>query len=348
MKLPTHVEEITPAWLTAALSEAEPGLKVDSADVVDVVHGACTKVRLALRTNRNDFPSTVLMKAGFETHSKYMAVMHFNEYHAYHDLVPTLDINTAKCHFAGEDGEGRALVILEDLCLRDVKFLSLQAPISFDLAARFLEALAKMHARWWNSTELGTKFPWLAKAHTKHMQVPYLDILEDQQKFDRYVYAPRGASMPRMLLDRHLVHRAHDRLCELFPTMPFTVTHGDTHLGNLYTDPDGTPGFLDYQPYIGPWSNDIAYFMTAGLDILDRRRWQGALLQHYLEGLKANGVTPPSFDDAFLSYRRSVIWGFVIWLMNSSSFQTEANNTAAATRFGMAMIDLDTLGALGL
>lgn len=71
-------------------------------------------------------------------------------------------------------------------------------------------------------------------------------------------------------------------------------------------------------------------------------------LQHYLAALVQHGVTPPSFDEAFAAFRRDVIWGHLIWMRNGSQFQSEANNTAAATRFAMAMVDLDTFGALGV
>jgi hypothetical protein len=60
------------------------------------------------------------------------------------------------------------------------------------------------------------------------------------------------------------------------------------------------------------------------------------------------GVDTPSFDSAWAAYRRDVVWGLLIWLLNSSQFQTEANNTAAAVRFAMAMIDHDTFGRLGV
>ena len=347
MDIPVSADGITPEWMTAALSENEPGLKVDSVEIVDVVAGACTKVRLALRTNRNDFPSTVMMKAPFERHSDTMMMMHRNEYHAYHDLVPTWDIPTAKCHYAGLTDDGRALVILEDLCLRDVKFLSLQHPISFDLAKKFLAHLAKMHARWWNSPEIEEQFPWLGHASSENMAF-YLDLLMNPETFARYENAPRGAAMPRLLLNPELINQAHARMLELQSGLACTINHGDMHLGNLYTDAQGEPGFLDYQPVVGPWSIDVSYFMIAGLDLLDRRRWQGALLQHYLDCLADNGITPPGFDEAWLAYRRYVPWGLLIWMLNSSNFQTETNNTAAATRFAMAMIDLDTFGALGI
>jgi Ecdysteroid kinase-like family len=346
--LPESIAEITPSWLTETLQRANPGLIVTDVASTDVVQGACTKVRLGLRTNRNDFPSSVMMKAGFEPHSPQMRVMHVNEYHAYVDFLPQVDLNAPRCLGASLDGQGRALVILEDLCLRDVRFLSLQKPIDFALAARFLEGLAKLHARWWNSPELQSEqmawVPDTTEAHLAH----YFDILLDTERFASFATAPRGAAMPRVLLDPPRIRAAHAAMRAAHKGQATVINHGDMHLGNLYVDADGTPGFLDAQPRRGAWSIDVSYFLTAGLDLVDRRRWEGALIEHYLSSLKALGVTPPSFDEAWAAYRRDVVWGLLIWMLNGSQFQTEANNTAAATRFAMAMIDHDTFAALGV
>ena len=115
MHLPTSLTDISAQWLTELLAENEPGLIVDSVAIVDVQHGACTKVRLAARTNRNDFPSSLMMKVGFEPHSTNMRSMHVNEYHAYADLLPTVRLNAPKCFGSALDADGRALVVLEDL-----------------------------------------------------------------------------------------------------------------------------------------------------------------------------------------------------------------------------------------
>lgn len=345
----TDIAGITPQWLTELLAERNPGLVVDAVSIVDVQHGACTKIRLAARTNRNDFPSSLMMKVGFEPHSTAMRSMHVNEYHAYVDLLPTVDLNAPRCFGAAMDGDGRALVILEDLCLRDVRFLTLQAPIGFDLAARFLAGLAKLHARWWNAPDLRSRFAW-APDTTEECVGHYFSLLTTPGQFERYATAPRGAAMPKILLDPARVRDAHLAMTQAHRAedMAMVINHGDMHLGNLYLDADGTPGFLDMQPRYGAWSIDVSYFLIAGLDLVDRRRWEGALLQHYLQCLVQEGIDPPSFDTAWAAYRRDVVWGLLIWMLNSSQFQTEANNTAAATRFAMAMLDLDTFGVLGV
>jgi hypothetical protein len=345
---PESITDISPAWLTETLRRGAPGLIVDDVAITDVVRGACTKVRLGLRTNRSDFPSSVMMKVGFEPHSPQMHSMHVNEYHAYADLFPTVELNVPRCLGASLDSDGRALVILEDLCLRDVRFLTLQKPIDFALAARFLEGLAKLHARWWNSPALrSAQFSWVPDTSETNF-AHYFEILLDSERFGSFASAPRGAAMPRVLLDPPRIRAAHAAMRAAHEQQALVINHGDMHLGNLYLDADGTPGFLDAQPRLGAWSIDVSYFIVAGLDLVDRRRWEGALIQHYLSSLNALGVSTPGFDEAWEAYRRDVVWGLLIWMLNGSQFQTEANNTAAAMRFAMAMIDHDTFAVLGV
>ncbi|MEZ5709766.1 MAG: phosphotransferase [Blastomonas sp.] len=347
MHTPKSLDEVTADWLSEALAPRFPTGRIHHAEAVDIIHGACTKVRLAVRGDDPGLPPTMLMKAGFEPHSPAMRKMHVNEYHAYHDLMPTVGLNVPDCLCAAMDDEGNALVILEDLCLRDVRFLTLQQPIGFDLARGFLSGLARLHARWWNAPELDTQFGWVPDTTEESME-HYFNLLLTPEHFREYAGSPRGAAMPRMLLDPQRIRAAHAAMRDAHKRQARVVNHGDMHLGNLYVDADGTPGFLDSQPRLGAWSIDVSYFLIAALDLVDRRRWEGALLLHYLDSLKQHGIDPPSFDEAFAAYRRDVVWGLLIWMLNGSNFQTEANNTAAATRFAMAMIDLDCFGALGL
>jgi len=125
------------------------------------------------------------------------------------------------------------------------------------------------------------------------------------------------------------------------------LLHGDEHLGNLYIEPDGRPGFLDWQVKRAPWSQGVSYFMVGGLDSGDRRNWERGLLAHYLDRLAANGVKAPSFEHAWLSYRRDILYGFLVWVVNDSQYQSEIVNVANTVRFGTAMLEHDTLGLLG-
>ena len=55
----------------------------------------------------------------------------------------------------------------------------------------------------------------------------------------------------------------------------------------------------------------------------------------------------PSFEHAWLSYRRDILYGFLVWVVNDSQYQSEIVNVANTVRFGTAMLEHDTLGLLG-
>ena len=346
VKIPHEIEEVTAGWLTDALSTDIPGLIVDDATITGRIPGASTKARVKLRTNSNEAPSSVIVKAGFEPHSPNMRGMHDNEMHAYRDLVPLLDVNTPKCFFAGRDAAGHSLVILEDLDERGVHFLSPLKPIGFELAMGFLDALAKIHARSWRATR-DDIFDWVPDT-SRQQNGHYIAILEDPARFDHFVQSPRCAAMPQSLVDANRMLRVFEAMRQFHKTQPFVVNHGDMHLGNLYTDADGTPGLLDWQPRYAPWSLDVSYFIVAGLDLLNRPKWEGALIQHYLTRLAAYGVDAPSFEEAWESYRKSIPWGLKIWMLNGTEFQTESRNTAAAVRFAAAAVEHDMFNLLGV
>ena len=249
--IPHTIDEVTAAWLSDALATGLPGLVVDEATLSGYIRGASTKARLRLRTNRNDAPVSVIVKAGFEPHSHAMRSMHDNEMHAYRDLIPTLAVNAPHCFFAGRDEAGHSLVILEDLDERGVRFLSLQEPIGFDLAAGYLDALARIHARWWGVDPRRDGFAWVPDTSPEHFQ-HYFGILRDPARFDAFAQSPRCAAMPRDIVDSGRVQRAFAAMNESQRGQPMVVNHGDMHLGNLYTDADGMPGLLDWQPRLAP------------------------------------------------------------------------------------------------
>jgi aminoglycoside phosphotransferase (APT) family kinase protein len=143
------------------------------------------------------------------------------------------------------------------------------------------------------------------------------------------------------------MRRALDNLAEYHRGFPVCLVNGDTHLGNLYEEADGTPGFFDMQLARAPWQTDVAYHIVCALDIADRPRWEESLLTPYLSRRVAHGVRDtPDFDAAMEAYRREIVYGLFIFLINETRFQTEAVNTAYAARFGDAAVHHGTMDLL--
>jgi hypothetical protein len=350
--LPMTIEAIDRDWLTAALRTRAPGVTVRDFEIVDVNRGTCSKVRLRLDLDeagrRAGIPQTVILKGGFEPHSRAMDVMHDREVRGYRDVNPLLKLPTPACYFADYVAEQhQGIVIMEDLVARGVTFCDPLRPQSHDQVARRLGVLARHHAQSWNSPEFasGGRWAWAEDIIATH-PVYYRQYLSPEQ-WPRFAAAPRAAAASVAFLDRDWLDGTFDKLLVLSRRAAQAMVHGDTHLGNLYVDADGQPGFYDSLPGRGPALEEIAYHMTGALDLADRRRWEGPLVRHYLDELARNGVAdPPAFDEAMRQFGLFIARGFTVFLFNESFFQSEAVNTAYAARFSAAMIDHDTKARL--
>lgn len=352
LPLPVVPGEVDAAWLSRALGQWHPGIEVTRATIEDVICGTSTKLRVRVDYNeagqRARLPPTLIVKGGFEEHSPLMKDMYLNEVRFYRDLLPLLPIRTPHPYYAGSDPDShQSIVIMEDLRLRDARFCSVLEPQRYEQVARRLSAMARYHAHTWNSAELapGGKLDWIASRYEGFSTI-YMQRYLRPEVWTQYMQLPRAAAVPKCFRDSEWMEGALQKLGEYHRCWPVCVVHGDTHLGNLYEEADGTPGFFDAQASRGPWQLEVAYHVAGALDWADRPRWEKPLLIHYLEALRREGISPPSFDEAFEAYRHELAYGYFIFIINESRFQTEAVNTAQAMRFAMAMLDHDTHGLL--
>lgn len=350
--LPLTPEQITREWLSEALQEQFPGVEVTGAEVRDVINGTSTKIRVGLEYNRagqeQGLPPTLIVKGGFESHSQWMAGMYRDEMRFYRDVKPHLTMNTPACFYAGTDPDSyQSIVILEDLRAKGVEWQHPQRPSSYQQIARRLEAMAVYHAQTWNSPEFapGGHFDWLQTRYQGFGKIFFNRYLEPE-RWDHFCASPRGAAVSVRLHDRDWMARAFANLEVFEATQPQCVIHGDTHLGNLYLEPDGTPGFLDAQTCKACWAQEVNYHILIAADLADRRDWERPLLAHYLDHLDRNGVTPPSFAEAWEAFRRATAYSYFVFIINENNFQTEAVNTAEAARCAMAAIDHGTIELL--
>ena len=70
-------------------------------------------------------------------------------------------------------------------------------------------------------------------------------------------------------------------------------------------------------------------------------------MRYYLAALGQRGIAVPSFDDAWLGYRRHMVYGLWGWMLTTEEFQPELRIVRCVFRFGLAALDLDSLEAIG-
>ena len=128
-----------------------------------------------------------------------------------------------------------------------------------------------------------------------------------------------------------------------------TICHGDTHVGNTYVLPDGTPGLVDWQLAAqGHGMHDVTYLIVTALSVAQRRAHERELIAHYLDRLATAGVhAPPTFDEAWLEHRRAAVWGLYIgWLTTPIANYGWDITVCNHIRLVTAYRDLDTAAAI--
>lgn len=355
---PSDVDELTPAILGAALAERHPGVVVERVEVVAATRCgegvASTADRLVLDLSYRagtaaGLPRRLILKTMLAS-PRAPEAMYENEVRFYRELRDDVDIETPAVYASSFDpATGRFGLLLEDLTERGARFPSALDPVSVDEVRSILGHLATLHARYWDSPRFDDELAWvgtpLAGGMADVFQTIGLELIEDQVErhpFKQELIAPLGRSVAEMWEPLWQVQRRH---C----ASPFTLLHGDPHLGNTYMLPGGRGGLLDWQLMMrGSWAHDVTYLMVTALDPEVRRAHQHDLLGEYLDRLGAAGVPDaPTPDAAFDECRAAALWGLVIgWLIcppeNYGQPITEANISRTVT----AVQDFGTFAAI--
>jgi hypothetical protein len=355
LKLPREIEAITAEFLTQALQARFPGVTVRSFEIPFVHHGFTTIVRLHLDLDdagkASGLPSSIIMKGGFEPQTRGIAGEwaigpFLMEVGAYRTL-PGLGLNMPDCYYAEVDidhAEGPQIILLmEDLLERGVKFGHGLVPHTVEQVRARLTALAAFHARTWDSPELAEGgaydiFPRNANVLFKS----YMIHVAPPQTWAGMCAMPRGAACAVQYHDLDWALRAMDFMIELGDATPNVLVHGDLHAGNLFVEPDGTPGFYDSLPMRTAPMIEVSYHMVNVLDHAVRRRHERELVDHYRRELIRHGARPPSLDELMFQFAAFLPYGWATFMVNSDTYQTESFNTAHAARYNAAMLDHGT------
>jgi len=347
--LPLVPDDVTPQWLGKALAAQWPGIEVESLDVTDILWGTGTKMMVTARYNAvgraAGLPERLCVKAGLAEHRELVKFCYQTEARFFAEIAPHLSIGLPRCVFAAANAD-QGVVIMEDLRPAGARICRVQQTLTRQEATAFLDDLAALHARWWNSDALHDdgELGWLMR-HDPLPDAAWGDFGRGQlepETWAHYMGLPRALAIPAVCRDRDTIKGALQQLRRFAPAGPTCVIHGDAHLGNMYLSADGRPGFLDWQTARrGHWAQDVAYFYVSALDPLDRRAWERDLIAGYLSALSRHGAGEvPDDATAWTAIRAHIVYGLFYWMVNPVEWQAEENNAAVAPRFGWAAVDL--------
>src|SRR5258706_13368010 len=217
-RLPRHLHEVTPQWLTGLLRHRYPGIEVRGLTVVEVKNSHTTKLRLALDLNEAGraagIPRHVCLKSnwseGFESGDICELEARF-----YHLMGDRLQAPVPCSYYADwdDDGGGRGIVVMEDLGVAEGQFGNSAHHLGVDGVAKGLESLAILHGALWDSPLLPQQ-SWLQTS----MDTP----VDTEQVLRNYNYIALNLAKPsyRSFLPGWIVERpellahAFDELAE--------------------------------------------------------------------------------------------------------------------------------------
>jgi len=348
VSMPTSWEEMTPEWMTAALSDHHPNAVVDGVTVALRDDGTNRRARLALSYAQGSGPATVFAKAADPDHKELIRMTSgmFHEPRLFMSGVDlALEHPTVYAALIDEEAYD-FLMVMEDLAARGADPRDSLRPLTAEQAGSGVRALGRMHGRFWG---------------TRVLENPDLDWLEPFLPFDGLQYAPLPSALERLdgntppevlsLGIDELVESVWKPYIRTLTTSPQTLLHGDPHIGNTYVTPENEVGFLDWQmARRGNWSLDLGYFLQGALTTEDRRAHEGELLEQYRDALALPADEMPSLDEVWTRYRASVAHGLALWLCTASAdgglWQRVEVAVTLAQRYANAFGDLDSAAAI--
>lgn len=347
LRVPQNLDDVTPEWMTAALSQHYPGAEVSDVAVKMRDDGTNRRARLALAYSAGSGPATVFVKAADPAHKELIKLTSglFHEPRLFSsDVELPIEhprVFTAAIDEASED----FILVMEDLAARGADARDATRPMSPDQAASGLRSLAGVHSHFWGE---------------RRLEHPGLGWLEPFEPWQGMEIAPLPAAIQAIgdaATAEILALTAESLFLELWPryirtltSSPQTLLHGDPHIGNTYVLPDGRVGFLDWQVVRrGNFSLDLGYFLQGALTVEDRRDHERELVQGYHSALTVPDAEKPSFDEVWNRYRASTIHGLALWLATASAgdaWQRPDIAVALAIRYSTAFVDLEAAAAL--
>jgi phosphotransferase family enzyme len=354
VSIPRYPGDVTPEWLSAALSERRTPVQVSDVDVVAIgtgQTGATYRVTARYATDPGDLPQTFVIKlpAQDDTVRHRVSIGYRSECAFYATVADRVQVPTPQCFYCQ---------ITED-ALEYALLLADQAPaVQGDQIAGCREqearlavlALAGLHGPSW-CDPFWLDFPAIAfgrpdEAAAKGLgEVARMSAEITLEKLgDRMTAEDRETFTTTMGLVEPWLLAEYDR---------FALLHGDYRLDNMLFDPDRTRvSVVDWQTLgVGLPARDLAYFTATSLDSQLRATIEKDLVADYHRTLSGYGVADYDRETCWRDYRLGVPQAPLISALGFAfAAATERGDDMVLTMLArgcQAIRDLGTLELIG-
>jgi hypothetical protein len=361
-RIPLTPEEFDVTTLEKLIQTKYPDIRLDSIRLVDAALTSEGEERVSTAgritfdvryasDNEIILPDRLLIKVA---RPEFVEIpLYENEVKIYTNLGDEIKMKTPRCFGGFRDHESLSFgLVLEDLRVEQVIFDSVLSNFCAKDTAALLDQLALLHAPYWNSPRFNDDLRWVQP----HTSGPIHDLfslekggvhflIEHEVKthqFKRELVESIGQSLKSLAeqVARVQKHQA---------SLPYTLLHGDAHVGNTYRTQDGKRGYLDFQLSArGFCMHDVSYTIVTSLSVRDRRQHERDLINGYRQRLVELGVdSPPSFNMLFEEHRRAMAWNLYIgWLTSPTENYGWEITAGNLIRLTTAYRDLDTAKAI--
>lgn len=341
IELPERMEDVTPAWLQRAV-QAHPtfsGKRIAAARGTSLGEGigqTSALARFELGYDSAAGPHSVVVKL----HTPFQAMrnvglryeLYLRETSFYRSLAAEVAAPIPTIYFAAWDPPTeRTAIVMQDLTAWH--WADQLAGATQQQAERCVDALAKLGARHWGADF--SRHPWLPDTHRpvlKQVAADYRAVVPiTLERLGSFLSPDERAAVER-------IARNMDWINEAIAKPPQILTHYDARLENFaFRDASASElALIDWQlvARLRPgW--DVTYFLGSSLTEADRRRWQGALIERYLNGLRAGGVRDYSAAAFDTDFRLGTMAITIIAVIGGASF--DASNERSKALFGMSL-----------
>jgi len=232
-------------------------------------------------------------------------------------------------------------MVLEDLAGH--RIIDQTLGIGIEDARRAVDALAKIHAKWWGKADgLAADGTTIAFSDPIYPAVLPFVFAEGWEKVKKEL----DLSESMLKIGEKFAPEIGNLMSSLMAG-PTTLAHGDFRADNMMFTKDNDFILYDFQ-LIGTGSGayDLAYFVTQSLTAQDASKYEGELFERWLEGLRANGVTDIDRDRLWLQYRGTALFCLVYPVVASRGMDLNEPRSRALvetmnSRFERAFNELD-------
>lgn len=354
--IPTGPDDITVDWLRQTLAYSgifEPShLRAIQAEPIGSGRGLLSTVircTLSWSPQASQRPSSVIIKLRSSDRKTArlarLAKLYRHEYLFYRRIQSLADIRSPRLLYGDfAPISHRFVIVLEDLA--DLDTVSQAIGVSPAQAKSAVRAVARMHARYWNSFDhpalLGV--PDYTKKYRRLIQLGYLlNLAPTLERFGN-LFSPTMRQLAQIY-----GMRVVDHLAQIFER-PKTLTHGDFRVDNLFFGGSGSDHVvaIDWQNCgIHSGLRDISYLLSTSVTPETRRAIEQDVVGEYHDALVDAGVSGCSFDECWRGYRQVMLSCLIgaVFTCGSLDFNDEASHRTMEIGLGRTLAAIEDLHA---